>query len=232
MTTRDEYIKRVKVKLEEISPFDEPQSFIVAGNQTDPNDYADVSTVKPIISYIEESLDEATRDCLNNLPLSLLASDIDDDKECFKIDEHGVGHVDGFDEHMRLVRVASLVWERDVTAFITSSDPLYLLQQNKYTRGKCCKPVVAYVPERQELELYSFPHHGHCDNHCDDHCDCASSHAKVYYIDCRKKAERVQSKIEDFIVLRCAALVLEILKDENASVMMTEYNNKLNDILK
>lgn len=220
--TRDNYIQRVKVKLEEISPFDEPQSFIVADG--DP----DYQKVKPIISYIEESLDEATRDCLNNLPLSLLASDIEDDKECFHIDKHGVGHVDGFDEYMRLVRVASPVWERDVTAFITSSDPLYLLQQNKYTRGKCCKPVVAYVPERQELELYSFPPN----MRPEDCCDCASSHAKVYYIDCRKKAEKVSSHIEDFIVLRCAALVLEILKDQNAAAIMTEYNNKLNDILK
>lgn len=218
---RSDYIQKVKAKLEEISSFSDPGSLQIL-------DQGESDVVKPIISYIEESLDEATRDCLNNLPLSLLSSDIDSDRECTIIDESGVGHVDNFDEYKRLVRVCSPHWERDVTAFITSSDPTYLLQQNKYTRGKCAKPVVAYVPERQELELYSFPMHGHCD----DHCGCKPTHARVYYIDCRKKAERVQSKIEDFIVLRCATIVLEILKDQNAQVMAAEYANKLNDILK
>lgn len=219
---RSDYINKVKAKLEEISPFEEPASLIAASGDST------YDKVKPIISYIDATLDEATKDCLNNLPLSLLASDVDEEQYCLPIDLGGVGHISGMDEYLRFVRISCPVWERDVTVFITSSDPLYLIQQNKYTRGKCCKPAVAYVPERNELELFSFPP----EMRPEDVGDCASVHANLYYIDCKKKAEMVQSKIEDFIVLRCAALVLEILKDQNAAAMMTEYNNKLNDILK
>jgi len=219
--TRAQYIDKVKAKLEEISPFADPASLLVMDNGQNTN-------VKPIISYIESSLDEAAKDCLNNLPLTLLASDVDEQQYCLPIDMQGVGHLNGMDEYLRFIRVECAAWERDVTAFITSSDPLYLIQQNKYTRGKCSKPVVAYVPERNELELFSFPP----SMRPEDCGDCASVHANVYYINCNKKAERVQSKIEDFIVLRCAALVLEILKDQNAATMMAEYNNKINDILK
>ena len=56
--TREEYIEAVKVKLEEVSPFDEPNSFIAADN--DPA----YKEVKPIISYIEKTLDAAAHNCM------------------------------------------------------------------------------------------------------------------------------------------------------------------------
>ena len=66
MKTREEYIEAVKVKLEEISPFKEPDHFI--DGTSDP----DFDCVKPIVSYIEKNLDEAAQNCLRSLPLSLL----------------------------------------------------------------------------------------------------------------------------------------------------------------
>lgn len=218
---KDDIVAKVKAKLEEISPFSDPSSLQVLGE-------GESDVVKPILSYIEESIDEAVRDCLNNLPTSLLSADIEEDQNCLSIDRDGIGHI-GFEDYQRMVRVHCHVWDRDVTSFITSSDPLYLLQQNKYTRGKCAKPVVAYVPEKQELELYSLPPL----MRPKDCCDKAGVHSKLFYIDCNKKIEKVHSKIEDYVVLRCAAIVMEILGEgEKAGVMTTEYNNKLNDILK
>lgn len=219
--TRQEYINKVKAKLEEISSFSDPGSLQIL-NQ------GESDVVKPIISYIEDSLDEAAHFCLNNLPTSLLASDIEENEYHLPIDRNGVGRISGIDEYLRLVRLSSKAWERDVTVFITPNNPAYQLQQNRYTRGKCAKPVVAYVPERSILELYSFPPQ----MRPDDCCDYAYTKAKLYYIDTNKKAEKVSSLISEFIVLRCATIVLEILKDNNAQVMMGEYENKLNDILK
>lgn len=220
---RSDYIQKVKAKLEEISSFSDPSSLQVLGD-------GESELVKPIISYIEDSLDEAAHFCLDNLPTTLLASDMEEDEYSMPIGLDGVGRISGIDEYVRLVRVRVLggAWERDVTEFITPSSPLYVLQQNRYTRGKSVKPVVAYVPERSMLELYSFPPQ----MRPEDCCDYSQARAKVYYINTHKKAEKVSSLISEFIVLRCAAIVLEILKDNNAEVMMTEYANKLNDILK
>lgn len=222
--TRDGYILAVKAKLDEISPFDEPNGFIAADN--DP----DYDEVKPIVSYIEETLDKAAWFCLNNLPATLLAKDVSADQIKAVIDRRGVGHISGIDEYWRLLRLRddACFWERDVTAFISTADPIYLLQQNAHTRGGCSKPVVVYSPETAELELYSYP------ASCGCGCACGTFTLPVtlYYINSHIPAEQVQSAVEDFIVLVCAAYVEEIIGDANAAkVFMEKYENKANTIL-
>lgn len=222
--TRADYILAVKAKLDEISPFDEPTQFIAAAG--DP-DYEDV---KPIVSYIDECLDKAAWFCLNNLPLTLLARDVTQWSTTATIDKKGVGHIANIDEYWRLVRLHDDAdfWERDVTAFLSTTSPLYLLQQNAHTRGGCCKPVVVYSPDTSELELYSYP----------AGCGCGSTTSVftlpvvLYYIDSHIAAENVQSYIEDFIVLRCASYVEEILGDPNAAkTFADEFENKKTTVL-
>lgn len=147
--TRQEYIKAVKAKLDEISPFDEPGSFIAAEGDSD------YDKVKPVVSYIESELDHAAQFCLNTLPLSLLGGDIQSETFDMRVTDDGVGIIDDICDYMRLARLHVGGWQRDVTAFISTSSPLYLLQQNKYTRGGSAKPVVAYNPEEKTLECYS-----------------------------------------------------------------------------
>ena len=48
--TRAQLIEAVKVKLEEISPFDEPETFLAA------NGDSSYENVKPILSYIEQKV--------------------------------------------------------------------------------------------------------------------------------------------------------------------------------
>lgn len=218
---RDDYILAVKTKLDEISPFDEPNDFIAAAGDTDYDE------IKPIISYIDDCLDKAAWFCLNNLPLTLLSKDVS--KSCVEanIDTKGIGRIGGIDEYWRLIRIHdnSDMWERDVTAFISMSDPLYLLQQNFHTRGGCAKPIVVYSPDTSELELYSFP----------SPCQCGEVAIPItlYYIDSHIRAEMVQSNIADFVVLVCASYVEEILGDTNAAkTFMEEYGTKLNTVLK
>lgn len=237
--TRQEYIEAVKVKIEEISPFDEPDAFIA-------DDDSSANTVKPIISYIDKSLDEAVKNCLLTLPLTLLHADVEvESSDIDVIDSDGVGYF-GINPNNRFIRFHHADLQRDITAFITSEDPIYLLQQNKHTRGGLCKPVAVvccspYAPDAMPgtMEIYSLK----------------PNSTKAYvllYINVDKKpgvvsdyptstpgtyqytaSQLVKSPIEDLIVLECARIVLNILKDyDGAKVCENEQAAKIQAILK
>lgn len=217
--SRDELKKAVKALLDEISPFDEPDEFIEG---VDDESFA---SVKPIDSYIESELDNAARYCLNTLPLSMLSLDIESEPMSVAVGDDGVGRTeDTIEESRRFVRVSVPgYWERDVNSFITTSSPMYVLQQNKYTRGGACKPVVVYNPEDRVLELYSFGS-GAAGSTID------ANLWSIYTEDV--KACCIESAIGEYIALRCAAAVSEILGSQNSDVFMKEFANKLNSILK
>ena len=226
--TRDQLIDRVLTKLDEKSPFDEPQSFIAAEGDSS------YDKVKPIKVYVDDLLDEAANDCLRMLPLSLVRNDIEHKVIPNAKQIKGVVSI-GFNEvhnrfaarhnYVRFVRVSSTLWNRNVTSFITSSSPLYELQQNIHTRGKSSKPVVVIVPEKESLELYSF-------NSALEYV-----HVEFYFIDCDKTAGSnsnypVKSPIEDFIAIRCAELVCNVFGSQTASVFQKEFTEKVNSVLK
>ena len=213
--SRDELKKAVKARLDEISPFDEPDEFIEGV------DDEDFKRVKPIDSYIETELDNAARFCLNTLPLTLLADDTDTETMRISVDDKGVGVIKDMYDYLRLVRLSCSVFERDITQFISSSSEIYILQQNKHTRGGVVKPVAAFCPENACIEVYSFP------------TGVKSSTCKLSYIDTRLRAERVQSHVEKYIVLRCAMVVARILDDKTASqILEKEWAEELSNILK
>ncbi len=229
MKTRKEYIEAVKVKLEEISPFDEPDSFI----DGDPS-----STVKPIISYIDKSLDEAAKNCLLTLPLTLLHADIDRKTDGLLVDVNGVGFITGIHANYRYVRFRHEALKRDITAFITSEDPLYLVQQNEHVRGGLAKPVAVLASFHDgsnagQIEIYSFK------PKMDEAFDPSeiSTNFVLLYINTEKTAgsdtsHPVQSPIEDLIVLECARIVENILGDANAAqICQNDFNAKVQAIL-
>lgn len=242
--TRSEYIQAVKVKLEEISPFDEPTSFIAAGDDAQ-------NTVKPIISYIENTLDEAARNCLNSLPLSLLHADISKQKSTdsttagqiiMRIDSNGVG-VFTIPVSVRLVRFRHPILRRDITAFITTEDALYMLQENPHTRSGIAKPIavwsssvstteldIAGTPTISigQVEIYSFPKSLY---------RTTNTTSILLGIDTEKTAgsdtiNPVQSPIEDYIVLECAAIVADVLGNAAvAQILRQQIQTKLQFIL-
>ena len=220
--TRQEYIDAVKAKLDDISPFDEPGEFIAADGDSD------YDKVKPIINYIDSELDNAARFCLSTLPFSILADDMI--REDFIVrgaanGEYTTGYISDIYDYMRLCRLHVDQWEKDVVSFITPSSPIYLLQQNPYTRGGRCKPIAAYNPEKNAIECYSMKF--------TEENDIVPLTCVLYYIELRDvKAEDVESDIEDFIVLMCAAYVLDILKDTNSSKLMRDkFAEKLQTIM-
>lgn len=213
--TISDYIERVRAKLDEFSPFVEPTTFVAAGGDPSYND------VKPIVAYIERELPNAVKYCLSTLPSKLLSKDIVIDSLYFTISNE-VGFAPSVTtcdlSNRRLIRAqVAGYWERDVTSFISTESPLYLLQQNKHTRGKVAKPVVVYSPETNGLELYSFPYPY-----------AGSSTIDLWSVDTSKSADLVISNIEDFIIIRCAQLVLDILGNANgAAIMEKEYIRKV-----
>lgn len=224
--TRQQFIDAVKVKLEEVSPFAEPDSFIADSDGA-------TQSVKPIISYIDKSLDEATHNCLNALPLSLLHADTVHVTSTgapagtieMSIDEKGVGRF-SIPQGIRLIRFRHYALKRDITAFITTEDPLYLLQQSDVdgVRGGTAKPVGVWASDDSQVEIYSFPTSMQTAVGSED------TSAILLGIDTTKHAEDrstatpvytdtnyVKSPIEEYIVLECAAMVAEILGDTNAA---------------
>ncbi len=232
MKTREEYIEAVKVKLEEISPFEEPASFIAAGDTA-------INSVKPIISYIEKNLDEAARNCLRSLPLSLLHADIERKTDGFSVDVNGVGVITGIHANYRYVRFRHTALKRDITAFITSEDPLYLVQQNEDVRGGLAKPVAVLASFHDgtnagQMEIYSFKPKMDLDFDPSE----VSKEFVLLYINTEKTAgndtaNHIMSPIEDLIVLECARMVSNILGDFNgAKVCENELQSKIQAILK
>ena len=232
--TRKEYIEAVKVKLEEISPFKEPDHFI--DGTSDP----DFDCVKPIVSYIEKNLDEAAQNCLRSLPLSLLHADIERKTDGFSVDVNGVGIITGIHANYRYVRFRHEALKRDITAFITSEDPLYLVQQNEHVRGGLAKPVAVLASYAEtgnyygQIEIYSFkPKMAEAFDP-----SAVSTDFVLLYINTEKTAgsdtaHPVQSPIEDLIVLECAKMVFAILGNfDGVKSCENEQAEKIQAILK
>lgn len=218
--TRQEYIDAVKVKIEEISPFDEPEAFI-ANDPTSP--------VKPIISYIDKSLDEAAKNCLSSLPLRLLHADVERSNPTMVINDKGVGEF-AISPNRRFIRFRhSSALERDITAFITSEDPQYLVMQNPHCRPKQCKTMAVVSSDMGQMEIYSYP---------ESLYGATQTDAYLLSIDLAKKpgsdatGAKVLSPIDDLIVLECARIVENILGDTNAAqICQNDFNAKVQAIL-
>lgn len=219
---RQEYIDAVKVKIEEISPFDEPESFIA-------DDDSSANTVKPIREYIIESLDEATKNCLLTLPLSLLHADVERSNPTMVINNRGVGEF-AISPNRRFIRFRhSSALERDITAFITSEDPQYLVLQNPHCRPGQCKTMAVVSSDMGQMEIFSYPESLYGTTQTD---------AYLLSIDLGKKpgsdeTNHVLSPIEDLIVLECARMVFNILGNyDGAKVCENEQTAKIQAILK
>lgn len=214
--TRNEVIAKVKVKLEELSPFSEPSSLLAVPN----------NEVKPIHSYINDTLDKAYDDILLVCPLYMILSTYKEGGAKATVDSERVGHVALPDDFLRLHTIHVVGWRRDINQAISEQSPLYKLQRNKYTRGKTEKPVVVVrhiggpsSENKRELELYSVMTED--ENNID----------KFYYIP--KTAANTQTfedSLTELLVMQCACKVaamfeetakVEVLTKEIAALMQS-----------
>lgn len=205
-----DFIHLVRVKLEEVSPFDDPASFLAAGDDAS-------LKVKPIDTYIVGEAGAALRDVLLSAPLHVLACATDSSLVLHATVKGGVAVADLPGDFLRLVEVRMPGWERSVIIPIRSTDPAYVLQQNRWTRGGTAKPVAALRGAGElgvkSLELYSLP----------DTEDGSEVETDVFrYIpfrfcpdaDC---ADWMPSCAAQYAVPLCAARVLRLFGQENAA---------------
>lgn len=130
---RNQLISKVKIKMDELSPFDD----------------GDISPAP----LIDEVLDEAAKKIQLELPLHLLAA------EDFAPVAVPSGTVTLPTDFLRLASFQMACWERPVVKAISKEDPLYALQKNVFVRGGVAKPVVAIYHNgtNKVLEYYSVP---------------------------------------------------------------------------
>lgn len=187
--TRSDIIKKVKVKLEEFSNF-ENQSYVLPANDM----------MKPIDSYIEETMDEATREVLHILPLWFVSSMGRDGAAPITIVADGYGthaEMNLPQDFLRLVAVKLKSWRREVNDglnLMSHTHTRHKEQQNPATRGLIDKPVGVLTGNK--IELYSAAN--------------ATDVLEYFMYIPTLKAEQVEDRIIDYVVLNTAAKVMGI----------------------
>jgi len=199
--TRQEIIRAVQVKLEEFSNF-ENANFVLPAD--------DIK--KPIETYIDNTINEASDEVLLMLPLWLASIVRVQITPAFQIvDDNG-----GFimivklpKNFLRMVSVKLKSWQRecnDGINIISHTHPDYKLQKNPFTRGKSVKPVA--VVNKNHLELYSAA----------DTMDYIES---FWYIP-RTLAEYMPNRLVEYVIMQAAIKILGIFGDVNGQKILQE----------
>lgn len=138
--TKIEIIERVKVLMEEVSPFDDGLQVLN-------------SEVQPIQSYIEKSIQPALEQLLLFCPLHLTTAINLPAMTSTVSGTRKIGYINIPSDFLRIHTIKMSGWERAVHRAISTENPEYRLQQNPYTRGGSSKPIVA---KNEKLEIYTF----------------------------------------------------------------------------
>jgi hypothetical protein len=181
---RPDLISKVKIRMEELTPFDE--GLVVS---------VDAKAVKPLEQYIEELLDEAARDLLLTAPLHILVAT---DLTATVTVTDGVGVMVLPDDYLRLAYLQMNDWKRPVIVPISESHPDYILQLNAHTRGGFTKPVVVerHDESKKILECYTVTN---------------AEKKRAGYIK-KVVAEQVQDDLAEVLCWLCAAKVFQVFE--------------------
>lgn len=124
----------VIVKMDEYTPYS-PTSPLLAGGD-------DFEQVKPVESYIDQSLFEAANEILSIVPIHKLRYKVAD-VECIPdANDSCIGKIAVPDDFLRLHTLWMEGWRMPVHSVIHAYDPAYSLQFVRWTRGTKQKPVV------------------------------------------------------------------------------------------
>lgn len=203
------FISKVMSKLEEVSPFTEPDAYLAASGDTSYN------KVKPLEAYIKNETGGALKDVILMAPFRKLSHVITSARLSVRV-VSGVGHSELPADFLRLAEVRLPGWKRSVIYPITSEDPEYVLQQNEFTRGGISKPVAVIRGNgssgNQRIELYSLPGEEDKDVDCD-----VFNYIPYWFNEC--DCDIIPDSISEFVVTLCAARVLRIFNEINQAEM-------------
>ena len=136
--TRDNIIKKVKARIDELSPFSDEE-------------------LNPAISLIDELLNDSTITILMILPLYLLEPETIDTTTLVSNDR--IGKLVLPNDFIRLYSFKMVGWSTEVSEAISTHNPKYKLQKHKVTMGGTSKPVVVIKSTKTNkvLHYYSLP---------------------------------------------------------------------------
>jgi hypothetical protein len=140
--TRQEIINKVKVEMDELTPFE--GGFIIPLVSTKN------AESKPIDAYIQEILDSCAENVILAAPVHL--APLKQYSGVVTVQDN-IAMIAVPSDFLALGTVKLIEWERPVPASIPQTDPLYLRQRNKFTRAGVSRPVVALL--NGVIECYS-----------------------------------------------------------------------------
>jgi len=201
----------VIVKLEEYTPFSHNSAEagpILSGNDV-------LKEVKPIYSYVEQSLAEAADEILKAVPLNKVYPEIG---HCAAHeDDTKTGHIHQPEDFLRLHTLRMQSWKRDVHVAYQVESPMWELQQNEFTRGSVTKPIVIY--DAPFLRYYSVePSEQH-------------TIVKFLYVSKFDKHTDYMRETAEAIALNCAKKVLEVFGNtEQLNIITAELNSVMENM--
>jgi hypothetical protein len=207
--TYNDLIDRVKVKMEEYTPFAE--SAMIAAPESMGFD------VKPVVSYIKKTLEESCNEVLMVLPLNLIRAERMTIIEQIK-NQDGTGALGLGDNFLRVHSFKMKDWKKTLHYAEREDSDIAELQENPYTMGKVYKPVLVYhrslsiFPRNKALSYYS--------------CEKTSNHEieTSWQVSSFDK-DNIQEDLADFYVLNCAKKVYSIFgMADKVTLMTTELN--------
>lgn len=210
----EEIKRKVVVKLEEFSPYApdrEDVGPLVSGQDI-------LEEVKPIYSYIEETLPQAANEILLVAPLDKLESERADHRVCVHVCQdilHGkTGTVSMPSDFLRLRALRMNTWTRVVKVAAHPTSALAYAQDNEWTMGTPQKPVV--VLDENKLRYYSIK--------------AGAEHTieEFRYIPVFSEAGEYNDNIAELIALNCAKKVYEIFQNtEGVNMMSSEIKSAM-----
>lgn len=148
----------VVTKMEEHTPFGPKSATLLAGG-----DHLD--EVKPVYSYIRQSLAEAANEMLAIIPVNHLVYKTANVTGKANGEDQHIGTIQMPNDFLRLHTLRMDGWTRPVHYAIPAEHPAYTLQFSRWTRGTKQKPVVTidgvntkavYNPPLRELSLLVY----------------------------------------------------------------------------
>lgn len=205
----EEIKRKVVVKLEEFSPYapdHEDAGPLLSGQDA-------LDEVKPIYSYIDETLPQAANEILLIAPLDKLDSERFDHK-CHVFYDGRIGTVSTPHDFLRLRALRMNTWTRTVKVAEHPTSVKAYEQDNEWTMGTPQKPVV--VLDEGKLRYYSIE-------------EGAEHTVKEYrYIPEFSETGDYSEQIAELIALNCAKKIYEIFQNaEGVTAMANEIKSTL-----
>jgi hypothetical protein len=210
----EEIKRKVVVKLEEVSPYapdHEDVGPLLSGQDR-------LDEIKPIYSYIEDTLPQAANEILLVAPLDKIETERADRRCCAHLYEsHVTGDVYTIclpDDFLRLRALRLNTWTQTVNVAEHPATPRANAQENEWTMGLFTKPVV--VLDESKLYCYSVKHGEEC------------TVKEFRYIPFFSEAGEYSENIAELIALNCAKKIYEIFQNtEGVNAMANEIKSAM-----